>query len=71
VAARTGDAVTPLKLPEPLSPCPDGGHVLHPHVHLWHLPGYDRRRCLGRFWCVRCKRWLTGEKCKPVPAKAA
>lgn len=38
--------MTPVKLPA-LPPCPDGGHVLHPHAHLWHLPGYEKRETLG------------------------
>jgi hypothetical protein len=63
-------AMTPLKLPV-LPPCPDGGHALHPHAHLWHLPGYERRECQGWFWCARCKRWVEGEQCKRSRAKAA
>lgn len=63
--------VTSVKFPEPPPPCPDGGHLLHPHVHPWHLIEFAKRQCPGRFWCVKCVRWLDGPKCKPVPAKAA
>ena len=59
--------MSPVKLPELPPQCPDGEHDFHPHAHLRHLPGYDRRQCPGRFWCMRCKRWLDGEKCRLVP----
>lgn len=46
-----------FRLPEP---CPEGGHVFQPHVHLWDVRG---RECSGRFWCVRCGRWFGGALC--------
>jgi hypothetical protein len=57
-----------VKLPELPPRCEV--HSLQPHAHLWHLPGYEKRACPGRFWCPVCKRWADGEKCKPG-AKAA
>lgn len=46
-------------------------HAFQPHAHLWHLPGYEKRACPGRFWCPACKRWTDGEKCKPGAVRAA
>ena len=61
-----------LNLPELPPRCADGEHVLHEHDHSLVPPGrHPQDRCSGRFWCVRCKRWLDGAKCKPAPARAA
>jgi hypothetical protein len=58
----------PVRLPE-VRKAPCEVHVLHPHSHAFAAPGSNV--CSGRFWCVRCKRWTDGEKCKPGKAKAA
>ena len=48
-----------------------GPHVFHPHDHSW-LPAVTdaeyrgKRKCSGRFWCVRCRSWFDGEACKPA-----
>ena len=69
MTAVSAVTMRPVKLPELPPPCEV--HTVQPHAHLWHLPGYDRRDCSGRFWCPRCKEWIDGEKCKPAARKAA
>jgi hypothetical protein len=40
----------------------DDGHFARPHHHVRTEEG-RWKPCSGRWWCTRCKTWLTGPQC--------
>lgn len=69
MAVKTEGDMKPAGLSVEREPC--DLHALHPHDHSGVPLDLRIGRCSGRFWCGRCKRWLDGAKCKPVPVRKA
>ena len=46
------------------------GHQIHPHAHTRYEDGAEIhvKPCNGRFWCLTCRAWHDGPRCKDAPA---